>query len=725
MMADKFFRTVVSKHIKKILLGGEMVPLSLLRLLRKHAEARVMNGYGPSEASMYCSFKDISNTSHVTIGRPLTNTRIYILDKNRRPVPVGVLGEAYISGVGVSIHGYINRDELNRSKFLPDPFWPGHVMYRTGDVCAFLENGEIEMCGRADYQVKIRGLRIELGEIEAAIRKVKGVEEVVVKDWGEGAGKYLCAYYMSENAVSVETIRQHLRSKLPVYMVPSIFIAMKEMPMTLNGKMDRNALTEPKNTLERRKTAVIHAEMSEVEKKMARIWERVLKTNGIGPDDDFFALGGDSLGVIKVQSAVLQYGWNIKTKDFYERQTLRAVCESINQNENTADKVRKEEKSVYIPEFGHLKSSRLENVLITGATGYLGAHILEKLTRTYGTHAYCLVRGADDKECEKHLRDILVFYFGAEDCARIIKRSTVIRGNIIEPDFGLKRDVIAAMNINTVIHSAALTDHIGHTEAFYKTNVLGTKYAAQLAKSLDSALLHVSTCSISGKYYVENREKDGEFDENCLYIGQNYSDNEYVKSKYEAERIVLKSIKNGLNAKIFRVGLLTGTIDGRFQARPERNAFANRIRALCDIGCVPAGMLQTKVQMTPADSCAEAILILSVMDTRNPVFHVYNSNEIELRDIVSMLWENGHTLEVIGDDEFLERMRMVSRKGKLSQLAGLINDITDNEKTRIRVTNRITSRCLEAAGFRWPVIDSGYFERFLNCINHEGIRRFK
>jgi hypothetical protein len=128
-------------------------------------------------------------------------------------------------------------------------------------------------------------------------------------------------------------------------------------------------------------------------------------------------------------------------------------------------------------------------------------------------------------------------------------------------------------------------------------------------------------------------------------------------------------------------------------------------------------MQQTKIEMTPVDSCAEAILTLSVIDASNPVYHVYNSNEITLKDIVSMLRKNGYTLEVIGDEEFLERMRMISRDGKLYQLTGLINDITENVMTRIRVTNSITNRYLEAAGFQWPVIDSGYFGRFLNCIN--------
>ena len=137
---------------------------------------------------------------------------MYILDKNRRPVPIGVLGELYISGIGVS-DGYINRRELTNEKFLPDPYRPGQMMYQTGDVCVFDADGEVELSGRADNQIKIRGLRIELGEIEAAIRSFEGIDEAVVKDWGEDAYKYLCAYYTSDKEIDEHMLRSILSGK--------------------------------------------------------------------------------------------------------------------------------------------------------------------------------------------------------------------------------------------------------------------------------------------------------------------------------------------------------------------------------------------------------------------------------------------------------------------------------------------------------------------------------
>ena len=715
LMGDAAFRSAAAKYLRKIVLGGEEFTLSLLNMLKKYTKAKIISVYGPAETTVFCTSKDLSNTSHITIGRPIANTRMYILDKYLRPVPIGVLGEVFISGACVA-NGYINREELNKKKYLPDPFWPGHVMYASGDICAFMPNGEMEIRGRVDFQVKIRGMRIELGEIEAAIRSVKGVKEAVVKDWGEGADRYLCAYYAMSRNVDPETIREHLGSRLPAYMVPSFFIGMKELPTTPNGKVNRKELLKPERNKDFKKLAK-RGDMSDMERKMVRVWSRVLKTGNIGPEDNFFALGGDSLGVIKVQASILQYGWTIRTKDFYECETLRALCGRLNQQSTEpAPKALKEKtKPVYIPEYAHLIKARLKNVLLTGVTGYLGAHMLEQLSRLQGTHIYCLVRGRDIKTCERYLKEVLAFYFGMEECSRIMKSVTVLKGNVAEPYLGLEGQ--SKLNLDTVLHSAAITDHVGRYEEFYRTNVAGTKHAIELAQALGAAMLHVSTCSVSGTYYINAPAKKGEFDESCLYVGQNYADNVYVKSKFQAEEAVLEALNKGLNARIFRVGLLTGTVDGRFQIKPEKNAFANRIRALCTVGCVPIGMLGARVEMTPVEACAEAIIKLAKTESKHPVFHVYNDNEMTLGDIVALLEQCGYMIEVLSDGEFMRRMALLSRKGELSPLTGLIDDLNSKETANITVSGKATKGLLASLGFAWPEINADYMVRFVNSIN--------
>lgn len=714
LMSDASFRTAAAKHIEKIVLGGEEFPLSLLKLLKKHTKARIISGYGPTETTVYCTFKDLSNTSHITIGRPIVNTRMYILDRYLRPVPIGVLGEAYISGACVAT-GYINRDELNRKKYLPDPYWPGHTMYASGDICAFMPSGEMEIRGRIDHQVKIRGMRIELGEIEAAMRSVKGIKEAVVKDWGEGAARYLCAYYAMSQNIEPDMLREYLSGRLPAYMVPSFFIGMEELPMTPNGKVNRKLLLEPDREAVKKKASSV-ADMTEGEKKMAKVWSRILRVGDIGPDDNFFALGGDSLGVIKVQAAVFQYGWTVRTKDFYELQTLRAVCARIGREKTTVQRLP-EKKLAAIPRRADLEPAKLKNILLTGATGYLGAHLLERLAAMPDAHIHCLVRGRDFKACERYLRDVLAYYFGIEDCGRIMKRVSVVRGNITEKSLGLKRAYLEQNGIDTVIHSAAITDHVGHAETFYNANVAGTKHVIEASAAAGAVLLHVSTCSVAGTYYVDDEGRKGVFTEDDLYIGQNYSDNEYVKSKFQAEEAVLDAIDQGLNARIFRVGLLTGTVDGRFQINPEKNAFANRIRSLCSVRCVPLGMLGANVEMTPVDACAEAILKLAGSETDRPVCHVLNDNGTTLGDVISLLEQTGIMTEIVSDSEFIRRMTLLSKRGELSHITGLIEDLNTKRAENITVAADATNELLARLNFSWPKIDAGYMERFVDSIN--------
>ncbi len=721
MMDSAAFRGAMGRHIEKIMLGGEPIPESLLRLLKKYTGARIVNAYGPTEATVYSSFMDLTHTDHVTIGHPICNMRMYVLDRNRRPVPVGVLGEGYISGVGVAA-GYLNREELNKKTFLPDPFWPGHTMYKTGDVCVFLEDGDVEMCGRVDHQIKIRGLRIELGEIEAAMRQFKGIEEAVVKDWGECANKYLCGYYAMSEPVSEEALRAYLGKKLPSYMIPSWFVGMFELPTTLNGKVDRKLLGEPDRTGTSGKAAPT-GKLTSNEKKMARVWARILKTEAIGPDSNFFALGGDSLGVIKVQAAVLQYGWGIRTRDFYEQETLRKICQRLGKTQ--AQQLRPEKvyqriegmRGVPVREYAHLQPPVMKRVLLTGATGYLGALLLAELAEKPGTIVYCVVRGASDAACGKYLRDVLAFYFG--DCSGIMKKAVPLRGDITRDKLGLSdADWNKAMSADTIIHSAAITDHIGSADVFDRINVDGTAHVIALAKASGAALLHVSTESVSGTVFTDDASRTGEFTEKDYYIGQNYADNEYVRSKFLAELLVLDALADGVNARIFRVGTLTATMDGRFQLRTEKNAFANRLKAITALGMVPMGLLGARVEMTPADVCAKAIIALALMpDEKLPIYHVYNTNLLTGGELVGLLEQCGYRVTVVTDKEFTAQMSALSRRGKLDMLTGLMEELSpDHRATAVKITSQATEARLREAGLIWPVIGKPYIRQFMGAV---------
>ncbi|WP_230598529.1 non-ribosomal peptide synthetase, partial [Xanthomonas albilineans] len=281
--------------------------------LRPH-NIEVVNTYGPTETTVSCTAEHLTQDaecdSAVTIGQPLANTRIYILDINSAPVPIGVVGELYIGGDGVG-RGYLNRDDLTAERFLTDPFSdnPTARMYRTGDLGRWRADGTIEFVGRNDHQVKIRGFRIELGEIEARLSAHADVREcvVVALEDATGTGKRLVAYWVGAEGVtsehlSAETLRSWLTDVLPDYMVPAAYVRLDRLPLTPNGKLDRKALPTPDGSAYA--AHAYEAPQGEIEQTIAAIWSELLGLENIGRHDNFFALGGHSLLGVRLISRI-------------------------------------------------------------------------------------------------------------------------------------------------------------------------------------------------------------------------------------------------------------------------------------------------------------------------------------------------------------------------------------------------------------------------------------
>jgi amino acid adenylation domain-containing protein len=296
-----------SKDIK-VLCGGEAMPRDLARELLKRASA-VWNMYGPTETTVWSTTSQItSSDGPITVGRPIANTEIYVLDSHLEPVPVGAPGELYIGGDGVA-RGYLHRPDLTAEKFIPNPFGEqesGARLYRTGDLARYRANGEIECLGRIDYQVKLRGFRIELGEIESVLDQHPAVRQnvVVVREDVPG-DKRLVAYVaaVKGHSLTADMLRAVLKQKLPDYMLPSRFVFLEALPLTPNGKVDRRALPAPQD-LELAKQKEYVAAEDAVESRLLKIWESVLSIRSLGVKQNFFELGGHSLLVAKLLSQI-------------------------------------------------------------------------------------------------------------------------------------------------------------------------------------------------------------------------------------------------------------------------------------------------------------------------------------------------------------------------------------------------------------------------------------
>ncbi|WP_281322352.1 non-ribosomal peptide synthetase [Flavobacterium aestivum] len=340
-MTASWFNSVVENNVKffesisQLIVGGDVVsPKHTQKVFESNPSIKIVNGYGPTENTTFSTTFDIQNEKYTTIpiGKPIPNSQAYILDQNLQPVAIGVSGKLYLSGAGVS-RGYLNQPELTSEKFIANPFISGTKMYDTGDLGRWLPNGTIEFLGRNDHQVKIRGYRIELGEIETSLLQYSSdLKQVVVQVKEVNGEKVLVAYYVSDIEIDKAEIRDYLQTKLPDYMIPAFYVLLEQIPLTPNGKTDRNALPSINGE------DIIRREYVEprnvTEQKMVEIWQEVLGLEKVGITDNFFELGGHSLIVAQVINRVnKQLNKTVSFKDFFSNPTIDAMCETLSQND--------------------------------------------------------------------------------------------------------------------------------------------------------------------------------------------------------------------------------------------------------------------------------------------------------------------------------------------------------------------------------------------------------
>ncbi|MBW4560439.1 MAG: amino acid adenylation domain-containing protein [Mojavia pulchra JT2-VF2] len=331
LMVDEYVEDL--KQVRQLLAGGDVLSVPhVQKLLQAGGECRLINGYGPTENTTFtCCYSLDKNTKirgSIPIGHPISNTQVYILDRNLQPLPIGIPGELYIGGDGLA-RDYLNRPELTAEKFIANPFsnQPSDKLYKTGDLCRYLSDGNIEFLGRLDYQVKIRGFRIELGEIETVLEQHPALKQILVMAREDVPGdKRLVAYVVahSEQVPTINELRSFLREQLPDYMVPTTFVFLDQLPLNSNGKVDRRALPAP-DTSSLKATSIVPPR-NEVERQLVEIWEKALGVQPIGVTDNFFDLGGHSLLAIKLFWEIEQaFGKSLPLACLFQSGTVEAL----------------------------------------------------------------------------------------------------------------------------------------------------------------------------------------------------------------------------------------------------------------------------------------------------------------------------------------------------------------------------------------------------------------
>uniref|UniRef100_UPI003865EA94 amino acid adenylation domain-containing protein n=1 Tax=Methanobrevibacter sp. TaxID=66852 RepID=UPI003865EA94 len=705
---------------KCIVMGGEQFSAKAFNGVKQYTNAKVYNSYGPTEATIASNYKEITDPENITIGKALRNYATEVRDIDGKLLPQGVMGELYIGGIGVG-KGYYNMEDKTKEVYLTINDIP---YYRSGDYAIELPNGEIDIKGRIDNQIKLRGLRIEIGEIESNIGNFPDIKQNIVVIKKINNTEHLCAYFTAEDEINTDELKEYLKERLTKYMVPTVFMQLDEMPQLPNGKTDTKRLPEPKMEIK------YVAPETKLEQELCTIFSNILNIETVGAEDNFFEIGGTSLIASKLIIELLKQDYTVKYDDVFHNQTPRKLAKFLsgevdeenmeanaikNYDYSTINKLLEENT---LDNFLDGETEEIGNVLLTGVTGFLGIHVLYEYIKNETGTIYCMLRKGSFDSCEDRLIDLMNYYFDEDLTDLIGSRIILSEGDITSLDDFKK---LEDYPINTIINCAAIVKHYTADDYIFKVNVDGVINGLKFAQSRDNIkYVQISTVSVlSG--YSENEEAypDVRFNERTLYYEQDLT-NKYLGSKFLAERMVLEAATKGLPAKIIRVGnLMSRYSDGVFQKNYDTNAFLNNIKAIKNLKALTPNMSQEVVEMSPIDCVARGVLELSKTPNKCRVFHCMNNKYILNSDIINVLNTYGYDIKEVSNEEFKE----IYEKNMDENIQGLItaeigiDDLDEVDDFDAKIEIEQTTEILHELGFDWPQPDDEYLKKLIDYLN--------
>ena len=721
--------------INKILVGVEPIRKGVLnKYYNLNKNITIINGYGPTETTICCTaldYKEDNIDGIVSIGKPLKNDGIYILNNDKNIQPIGIPGEIYVTGDSVG-NGYINNN-IETDKYFINNFLDekSSKMYNTGDIAKWNKDGTINFIGRNDSQVKISGHRIELNEINHRVMEYPSIIKSFTIVNTKGEKDYIITYYTAEKEIAPSDIQAFLKEKLVYYMVPNFIVQLQQFPITPNGKIDKEKL--PKDFTSKREYIKPRDEFENI---LANIFKKLFLLKQVSIDDNFFELGGDSLTAIKFQIEALKEGLKLTYSDIFTYPTIRKLSEKKDNRilyqldkEYDYSKINEIVAKNNISIIGKTsRNKKIKNVLLIGATGFLGIHILEQLILSGTEKIYCIVRKKSFDEVETRLKKNMEFYFGDKYNNLINNKIFVIEGDITDQLLGQnneKKYEEISKNIDCVIDSAAIVKHYGNYQLFKDTNIEGTNNVIEFCKKFKKKLYYVSTLSISGNFTNGNNKMDIEFKENQFYIGQDLN-NVYIYTKFEAEKNILVNMENGLDACILRIGNITNRFsDGKFQINLSENAFINRIKSIISLGVIQEKYLYHLLEFTPVDCCANAIVKIINDNSNFTVLHLFNNNFINIEKLIKILYNMGEKIIPVTDEEFREKVKLALKESNTrNKISGIITDL-DQDKLLNLINNvipncELTQEYLLTLGFKWPIIDEEYIKKYIEYFKEKG-----
>ncbi|HEY0512829.1 MAG TPA: amino acid adenylation domain-containing protein [Thermoanaerobaculia bacterium] len=716
------------RSLRVFVTGGETVPPDLPARARAVVPAATLyNRYGPTEATVSVlsgACDPESKDEIVSLGRPIARARVYVLDETMCLQPPGIPGEIHIGGVCLA-RGYVGRPDLTAERFVPDPIGgeTGERLYRTGDRARLRPDGAVEFLGRVDHQVKIRGFRVEIEEVEAALNACPGVREAAVAAVEEAAtgSRRLLAWVLPEEGAAFDAgaLRRQLAGRLAEYMIPSAFVPCADFPRTLSGKVDRPGLIADWERAGRAAPGeAADAPRTPLERALVRLVEELLQVLRVGISDHLLDLGFHSLLLARLQARLREtVGAEVPLADLVRNPSVEALARFLEAGGRGAE-IGPEAlaaEAALEPEIRPGPSAvpaEPETIFLTGATGFLGAHLLAELLAGTSARALCLVRGADGGRALRH--GLERYGLWREE---LEPRIVPLPGDLSRPRLGLSASAFAelAATADAVYHCGAQVNYAYPYEALRAANVEGTREILRLTvQGRPKTLHHVSTLAVL--------EREGErpavpmaeepLDGNAAGIAGGYR-----QSKWVAERLVQAAIGRGVPAAIYRPGWITGgSRTGAFN--PED--FLSRLV----IGSLQAGLAPelgpVEVCPTPVDWVAAAIARLSRRpESAGGAFHLINPHPVAVDEIVEGARDLGYSLRSVPLGRWAADLADLAETGgsaPLAPLAGFLRQLAAGPAERSFQPTRFAG-AVALGALECPRLDRRLLELYLDRLS--------
>lgn len=646
--------SAVLPHLRYVIVGGDSLDVNVIRrVLSASPPKMLLNAYGPTECTTFTTTHPIHTvdtlTTSIPIGKPIANAQVYVLDNRMKLLPIGVAGEMYIGGCGVA-DSYLNRPASTAERFVADPF--GHTagtrLYRTGDVVYWKADGTIEFIGRTDGQVKIRGFRVELGEIQARVEHHHAIKEAVVITKADQIGqKQIVCYFTAINLLNAPTadeLREHVGATLPHYMVPSAFVLLEKLPLNANGKVDRRALPAPDLTTN--VTSTYQAPQTATEMQLAEIWQQLLGIRRIGRHDNFFELGAHSLHVLQVLMRTRERSdVPISVKDVYNCPTIHHLAARLQGKSLDLQHVNLEREAVLprsVTALPGMCTYPPRNILLTGATGFVGRFLLKQLLDDTDATIYCLLRSQSKDQGFGVLRSKLL----AQDLWRadFSQRIVAVPGDLRRSRLGV--DDLAheflSRSIDAIFHCATSMNHLETYAMAKPANVGGAIELLKLATRHKPKLVnYMSTASVftpPSQQGIRSVSELSSIDHEIHPTSKGYA-----ASKWVGEKLFMIASERGIPCNIFRLGLIWADTElGRYDELQR----GHRVLKSCILSGFGIKDYKYDMPPTPVDYVARAIVHLSNAHPNGQrIFHISSSSQMRqgvyecLNDVTDMSLE--------------------------------------------------------------------------------------